>query len=256
MVEVSAPSNLKAEWPGTGIKLDKDSHAEVVAYLSGREVLRRKPKSRFHTERYTLISPHTCSRCSVSVIDGQTYGQVPMKGYALEVFHTLPYSLVEAVQASKAGCSLYEWLLELLVEYSKHSGDGAKLDELADAKFSLRFSNNQGTTAHPIIQIKTTAGENRELPTPPRINDTLVVSTVEGAHTYLIQSGGQESLFLIKYRKSGCEAYSYSTTRIRFGISNMSTLCPILFTGMCATASGVPTVTSHSHVSRLHSTRW
>ncbi|KEY66570.1 hypothetical protein S7711_09414 [Stachybotrys chartarum IBT 7711] len=105
------------------------------------------------SERLDFNSPHCCQYCSQHVVEGGEYGKsVDLEEYSVDLVHMLPESLIGAVRASKAGCTLYSWFLRLLLEHCKSPQSESRIEEVVSAQFFFEFSSRGGTLGSPRIQ--------------------------------------------------------------------------------------------------------
>jgi hypothetical protein len=133
--------------------MDREIQVEVSRYLAS---LKSDHGLQEHKTKYTLNRPHSCSYCSLNVIDGNDYqNQAGLDQWEEDVVVPLCGDLTEAVQASKAGCALYEWFLRILSKHHNNHRFQVRLEDIVDARFTLRFSHRGGIAVYPSIWLKT-----------------------------------------------------------------------------------------------------
>lgn len=102
-----------------------------------------------HSRDQTVVDfarPHSCIYCQQAVVNGEDFAEKPLidRGegrYFRETTFSCEVgrSLEEAIQASKAGCALYQWLLDTLVDNLKNLHPG---DYISQISFGLEFDTD------------------------------------------------------------------------------------------------------------------
>jgi hypothetical protein len=116
---------------------------------------------------FTLIRPHQCVHCEDITVDGQSLAEKPLflgnGTYSSTGQFKIPlsHSFDDAIDASRAGCALYEWLLD---QFENRTRPGAfSLDTfLADSVELFLVFATDTITCHPLIEV-VGRGERREV---------------------------------------------------------------------------------------------
>lgn len=136
--------------------MESNSLLERLQWLQSADpVSTYKP---LHSERRTvnLDRPHSCAHCQHIFIDVKEFAEKPLvdlgegRAYRQTSFsREIGRGLEQAIAASKAGCALYEWVFDTLMDSLRAiTPTGDSVDRII---FNLEFETDDEISCAPVI---------------------------------------------------------------------------------------------------------